>query len=64
MNFGEGDAQMVEFSPALPNHGAFFLRTNQHGLVLKPIQRARQHGPALVPYDLLVMLKADSKQTG
>jgi DNA-binding CsgD family transcriptional regulator len=24
MNFGDGDAQMVEFSPALPNHGAFF----------------------------------------
>jgi hypothetical protein len=31
MNFGEGDAQIVEFSPAFPNHGAFFFRTNQHG---------------------------------
>jgi hypothetical protein len=31
MNFGEGESQMVEFSPALPNHGAFFFRTYQHG---------------------------------
>ena len=31
MNFGEGDAQMVEFSPACPYHGAFFFRTNQDG---------------------------------
>jgi hypothetical protein len=31
MNLGEGDAQIVEFSPAFPYHGAFFLRTNQHG---------------------------------
>jgi hypothetical protein len=26
-----GDAQMVEFSPALPNQGAFFFRTYQQG---------------------------------
>jgi predicted CXXCH cytochrome family protein len=31
MNFGEGESQMVEFSPALPNQGAFFLRTYQQG---------------------------------
>lgn len=31
MNFGDGDAQIVEFSPAFPNHGAFFRRTNQQG---------------------------------
>ncbi len=31
MNFGDGESQTVEFSPALPNHGAFFLRTYQHG---------------------------------
>src|ERR1039458_5371455 len=31
MNFGLGHAQIVEFSPALPYHGAFFFRTNQHG---------------------------------
>ena len=31
MNFGEGEFQIVEFSPAFPNHGAFFFRTNQHG---------------------------------
>jgi hypothetical protein len=31
MNFGDGESQMVEFSPAFPNHGAFFLRTYQHG---------------------------------
>jgi len=24
MNFGEGESQIVEFSPAFPNHGAFF----------------------------------------
>jgi hypothetical protein len=27
-NFGDGAAQMVEFSPALPYHGAFFFRTS------------------------------------
>jgi hypothetical protein len=26
MNLGEGESQMVEFSPALPNLGAFFFR--------------------------------------
>jgi hypothetical protein len=31
MNFGEGAAQMVEFSPALPSQGAFFLRTYHQG---------------------------------
>ena len=31
MNFGEAESQIVEFSPALPNQGAFFLRTYQHG---------------------------------
>src|SRR5437868_492935 len=31
MNFGEGDDQIVEFSPAFPNHAAFFFRTNQQG---------------------------------
>src|SRR5262249_27243551 len=31
MNFGDGEAHIVEFSPALPNQGAFFLRTNQQG---------------------------------
>ena len=31
MNFGDGHAQTVEFSPALPYHGAFFFRTNQQG---------------------------------
>ena len=31
MNFGEGDAQIVEFSPAFPYQGAFFFRTNQQG---------------------------------
>ncbi len=31
MNFGDGDSQMVEFSPALPYHGAFFFRTYHAG---------------------------------
>jgi hypothetical protein len=31
MNLGDGQAQMVEFSPALPYHGAFFFLTNQQG---------------------------------
>jgi hypothetical protein len=31
MNFGDGDAQIVEFSPAFPYQGAFFFRTNQQG---------------------------------
>ncbi len=31
MNFGEGESHTVEFSPALPNHAAFFFRTYQHG---------------------------------
>jgi hypothetical protein len=28
-NFGEGEAQMVEFSPAFPNQGGFFFVTYQ-----------------------------------
>jgi hypothetical protein len=28
MNFGDGESQIVEFSPAFPNQGAFFY---QHG---------------------------------
>ena len=28
---GEAASQMVVFSPALPNHGAFFFRTYQQG---------------------------------
>ena len=31
MNFGEGDAQIVEFSPAFLYQGAFFFLTNQQG---------------------------------
>jgi hypothetical protein len=27
MNLGDGESQIVEFSPAFPNHGAFFLGT-------------------------------------
>jgi len=38
MNFGEGDSQMVEFSPALPYHGAFFLRTTN---AAPPLPRAQ-----------------------
>src|ERR1035437_1690600 len=30
MNFGEGEAQIVEFSPAFPYQAAFFLRTSRH----------------------------------
>jgi hypothetical protein len=31
MNFGLGDDQMVEFSPAFPYHGALTFLTSQHG---------------------------------
>ena len=31
MNLGDAESQMVEFSPAFPNHGAFFFLTYQHG---------------------------------
>ena len=31
MNLGDGDAQIVEFSPAFPNQGALTFRTNQQG---------------------------------
>jgi hypothetical protein len=31
MNFGEGESQIVELSPALPNQGAFFVLTYQQG---------------------------------
>ncbi len=31
MNFGDGESQIVVFSPALPYQGAFFFRTNQQG---------------------------------
>src|SRR4051794_21000014 len=59
MNFGLGESQIVEFSPAMPYHGAFFFRTNQHGSCWKP---ARQHRPSLVPDDLLVMQEPDLQQ--
>jgi hypothetical protein len=40
MNFGLAEAQIVEFPPALPNHGAFFFRTHvPAGLVLEPVMR-------------------------
>ena len=29
MNLGEDESQIVEFSPAFPNHGAFFFLTYQ-----------------------------------
>jgi hypothetical protein len=29
MNLGDGESQIVEFSPALPNHGAFFFGHQQ-----------------------------------
>ena len=61
MNFGEAEAQTVEFSPGLPNHGAFFFRTYQHG-VLEPVMRSREHRAALVPNDLLMVQEADAKQ--
>jgi hypothetical protein len=31
MNFGDAESQIVEFSPGLPYHGAFFFLTYQHG---------------------------------
>jgi hypothetical protein len=31
MNFGDGESQIVEFWPALPNQGAFFFLTYQAG---------------------------------
>src|ERR1017187_3712834 len=31
MNFGDGEDQTVEFSPAFPYQGAFFFLTNQQG---------------------------------
>ena len=33
MNLGLGQDQMVEFSPAFPYHGAFFLRTQFGGII-------------------------------
>ena len=62
MNFGDGESQLVEFSPGLPNHGAFFFRTYQARLVLEPVVRPREHGAPLVPDDLLVVQKPDSQQ--
>jgi hypothetical protein len=31
MIFADGESQIVEFSPAFPNHGALFFRTYQQG---------------------------------
>jgi hypothetical protein len=31
INLGLGESQIVEFSQGVPNHGAFFFRTYQHG---------------------------------
>ena len=62
MNLGEGESPTVEFSPTFPYQGAFFLRRNQQGSMLKPIQRAREHRPSFVPDDLLVVHEPDPQQ--
>lgn len=61
-NFGEGESQIVEFSSAFPNQGAFFLRTCPTGLMLEPVMRARQHRAPFVPDDLLMVQEADAEQ--
>lgn len=58
MNFGLGAAQIVEFSPAMPYQGAFFLADKPTRLVLKPVERACQNGATLVPDNLLMVLEA------
>src|SRR6516164_5055882 len=63
MNFGLGDAQIVEFSPALPYQGAFFFRTNQQGSCWKPVQGPGEDGATLIPDDLLMVLEADAQET-
>jgi len=41
---GEGESHTVEFSPALPNQGAFFFRTYQH--VYQDGPQGHQAGPS------------------
>jgi hypothetical protein len=53
MNFGEGDSQMVEFSPAFPYQGAFLLSHIPARFMLVPVVGPGEHGSALVPNDLL-----------
>src|SRR2546423_458979 len=51
MNFGDAEVQTVVFSPALPNHGAFFFHKPAR-FVGKPVNRADPDRAA--PPDLLV----------
>ena len=53
MNFGEGDTQMVEFSPALPEPRRVLLSDVPAGLMLIPVMRTREHRSAFVPDNLL-----------
>ncbi len=62
MNFGLGDSQMVEFSPALPIPRRVLFSDEPCWLVSKPIGRSRKHRSALIPDDLLMMEEANPQQ--
>ena len=51
MNLGDGESQMVEFSPRLPKPGRILLADVPARLMLVPVVRPREHDPAFVPND-------------
>jgi hypothetical protein len=61
MNFGDGESQIVELSPAFPYQGHFSAHIPAR-LVLIPVVSPRQHSAALVPDNLLRIEESESQQ--
>ncbi len=62
MNFGDGESPDRRILAGLPEPRRVLLANVPARLVLKPVVRAREHCPALVPDDLLVVQEADAQQ--
>src|SRR5260370_4824529 len=62
MNFGDGESPDRRILAGLPDPRRVLLANVPARLVLKPGVRAREHCPALVPDDLLVVQEADAQQ--
>jgi hypothetical protein len=55
MNLGDGESQIVEFSPALAEPGRVLSSDIPTRFMLEPVVRPRKNGPLLVPDNLLVV---------
>ena len=62
MNLGDGESHTVEFSPGFPYQGSVLFSHVPAGFVLIPVVSPGEHGPALVPDDLLWVKKSDPEQ--